>query len=200
MSGRPVTDGASTTAASAVRAGPPTRFPWVPILVLGAVWFLAVAIELSPAGLLGSIASDLDISIAAVGTMTTFYALGNALLVLPLTALAIRFATRTALSSVMVVFVLSNALVATAPSIVAADIGRFIGGAAYGVMCTLFPATIIRITGPRFATRGITVAFTATSLGVAFGAPLASFIGNAFGWRITFLSAAGLALVLGVVM
>ena len=28
----------------------PTRFPWVPILGLGFAWFLAVAIELSPAG------------------------------------------------------------------------------------------------------------------------------------------------------
>src|SRR3954463_5317150 len=72
-------------------------FPWLPILVLGFAWFLAVAIELSPAGLLGAIAADLDVSVVAVGTMTTFYALGNALLVLPLTSLAIRFARRTAL-------------------------------------------------------------------------------------------------------
>ena len=63
-------------------------FPWLSILVLGFAWFLAVAIELSPAGLLGAIAADLDVSVVAVGTMTTFYALGNALLVLPLTSLA----------------------------------------------------------------------------------------------------------------
>jgi hypothetical protein len=54
-------------------------FPWLPILVLGFAWFLAVAIELSPAGLLGAIAADLDVSVVAVGTMTTFYALGNGL-------------------------------------------------------------------------------------------------------------------------
>ena len=51
----------------------------------------------------------------AVGTMTTFYALGNAILVLPLTALAIRFARRTALNVVMIVFVASNLAVALAP-------------------------------------------------------------------------------------
>ena len=137
------------------RGGPdqqwPERFPWLPILVLGFAWFLAVAIELSPAGLLNAIAADLDVSVVAVGTMTTFYALGNALLVLPLTALAIKFARRTALTVVMIVFVASNLIVALAPTIVVADIGRFIGGASYAVICTLFPAVVVRIAGPRHA-------------------------------------------------
>lgn len=149
----------------------PQRFPWLPILVLGFAWFLAVAIELSPAGLLGAIAADLDVSVVAVGTMTTFYALGNAVLVLPLTALAIRFARRTALNVVMTVFVASNLAVTLAPTITIADIGRFVGGASYAVICTLFPAVVVRIAGPRYAGRAITIVFTATSLGAALGAP-----------------------------
>ena len=168
--------------------------------MLGFAWFLAVAIELSPAGLLTAIAEDLNVSVVAVGTMTTFYALGNAILVLPLTALAIRFARRTALTVVMLVFVGSNLAVALAPTIIVADIGRFVGGAAYGVICTLFPAVVVRIAGPRHAAKAITVVFTATSLGVAFGAPIASLAGNALGWRVTFLAAAGLALIAGVLM
>jgi predicted MFS family arabinose efflux permease len=62
-----------------------------PMLVLGFAWFLGVAIELSPSGLLTAIAGDFRVSIATAGTHTTFYALGEgALLVLPLTALALR--------------------------------------------------------------------------------------------------------------
>ncbi|WP_375433351.1 MFS transporter [uncultured Friedmanniella sp.] len=178
----------------------PEHFPWLPIVVLGFTWFLAVAIELSPAGLLGAIAADLDVSVVAVGTMTTCYALGNALLVLPLTALAIRFARRTALNVVMIVFVASNLAVALAPDLTLADLGRFVGGASYAVICTLFPAVVIRIAGPRYAGKAITVVFTATALGAALGAPLGSLIGNTFGWRVTFLSAAGLAAVAGVLM
>jgi predicted MFS family arabinose efflux permease len=68
------------------------------------------------------------------------------------------------------------------------------------LICTLFPAVVVRITGPRMAARGITVVFTATSLGAAFGAPLASIVGNALGWRVTFVAAAALALVAGVLM
>jgi hypothetical protein len=68
----------------------PATFPWGPLLVLGFAWFLGVAIELSPSGLLTDIADDFQVSIATAGTLTTFYALGNALLVLPLTAFAPR--------------------------------------------------------------------------------------------------------------
>ena len=177
-----------------------TRFPWTPILVLGFAWFLAVAIELSPAGLLGGIAADLNISTAAAGTLTTFYALGNAILVLPLTALALRFSRRSALNVVMAAFVASNLIVAVAPTLAVADAGRFLGGACYALICTLFPAVAVRIAGPRHAGKAITVVFAATSLGVALGAPLASLAGNAFGWRVTFVAAAALALVAGLLM
>ncbi|SFF73880.1 MFS transporter [Curtobacterium sp. YR515] len=179
---------------------PPARFPWGPILVLGFAWFLGVAIELSPAGLLGDISRDLNISLATAGTLTTFYALGNAILVLPLTALVLRFARRPVLVTVMGTLVLSNVIVAVAPSIVVADIGRFIGGASYAVICTLFPAVAIRMAGPGNAGKAITVVFTATSLGTAFGAPIASITGNSVGWRLVFLGAAALVLVAGAAM
>ena len=77
------------------------RFPWPPILILEFAWFLGVAIELTPAGLLTGIAKELGVSIAAAGTLTTFYALGNAVLVLPLTAFALRFPRRPTLLAVM---------------------------------------------------------------------------------------------------
>lgn len=176
------------------------RFPWVPVLALGFAWFLGVAVELSPAGLLGAIAADLHVGVATVGTLTSFYALGNVLLVLPLTGLAIRFARRPVLVTVMAVFTVSNLGVALAPSIAAADVARFAGGASYGVICSLFPAVAVRIAGPRHAAKAVTVIFSATSLGAAFGAPLASIAGNAAGWRVVFLAAAVLAAIAGVLM
>jgi predicted MFS family arabinose efflux permease len=87
-----------------------------------------------------------------------------------------------------------------APTLVVADAGRFIGGACYALICTLFPAVAIRIAGPRHARKAITVVFAATSLGIALGAPLASLAGNAFGWRATFSAAAAVALIAGILM
>ncbi|NQX26117.1 MFS transporter [Microbacteriaceae bacterium VKM Ac-2854] len=175
-------------------------FPWLPVLILGFAWFLAVAIELGPAGLLNDIARDLDVSIAAAGTLTTFYALGNALLVLPLTSFALRFARRPVLVIVMAALAISTAAVALSSNLFLADAGRFIGGASYALICTLFPAVVIRIAGPGNAGKAITVVFTATSLGTAFGAPLASLVGAATGWRPTFLGASVLVAVAGILM
>lgn len=178
----------------------PAVFPWMPILILGFAWFLAVAIELSPAGLLGAISADLNVSPAAVGTLTSLYALGNAILVLPLTAFALRFSRRSALNVVMVVFVASNVLVALATSLIVADVGRFVGGACYALICTLFPAVAVRIAGPQHAGKALTVLFASTSLGTALGAPLASLAGDAAGWRPVFMGAAVLAGVAGILM
>lgn len=192
------------TSPTAVRSTAPTttpeRFPWLPILALGLAGFLGLTVELSPAGLLNAIATDLDASLAAVGTLTTFFALGNALLVLPLTALAMRFSRRTALVAVMVVFILSNVIVAVAPSIVTADIGRFISGASFAVQCALIPAVAVHIAGPHHAVRAMSIVLGANTLGITLGAPLASIVGMAAGWRLTFILAAGIALLVGVLL
>ncbi|MFW6186457.1 MAG: MFS transporter [Actinomycetota bacterium] len=190
----------STATASGNIGATGDRFPWLPILALGAAGFLGLTVELSPAGLLGEIARDLDVSLAAVGTLTTFFALGNALLILPLTALALRFVRRTALVSVMAAFVISNIVVAATPTIAVADIGRFIGGGSYAVLCALVPAVAVRMAGPRYTGRALTITIGANTLGMALGAPLASLTGDAFGWRMVFLAAAGIAVLLAVLL
>lgn len=139
-------------------------------------------------------------SLAAAGTLTTFYAFGNALLVLPLTAYAVRYARRSTLMVVMAALAAGTVIVAFAPTLLIADAGRFLGGAAYALVCTLFPAVVIRIAGAGNAVKAMTVVFTATSLGVAFGDPLAALTGNAFGWRTAFLGAAVLVLVAGLLL
>jgi predicted MFS family arabinose efflux permease len=168
--------------------------------VLGFAWFLGVSIELSPAGLLTGIAGDLHVSVAAVGTLTTLFALGNVLFVLPSTALSLRFTRRAAIEAAMALFVLSDLTVALAPSVLIADIGRFAGGAAYGMVCALFPSVAVHIAGRRFSAKAMTFIFTATTMGMVLGAPLASLGGAAFGWRVTFVGAAALSLVAGVLL
>jgi hypothetical protein len=134
------------TAGAAPPTRAPDRFPLWRLLVLGFAWFLGVSIELSPAGLLTAIAGDLHVSVAAVGTLTTLFALGNALFVLPSTALSLRFTRRAAIEAAMALFVLSDLTVALAPSVVIADFGRFAGGAAYGMVCALFPSVAVHPT------------------------------------------------------
>lgn len=189
----------NTTPATAARPGS-TATSWLTVVVLAAAGFLALAVELSPAGLLTRIAPDLDVSVATAGSLTALYSLGNAVLVLPLTALAVRFDRRTILAATLVVFVLGNALVVVADGLPVALAGRFVSGGAHGLLMALSPAVAMRLVPREQSQRALSVVVGANTLGIALGAPLTSVVGTTFGWRVTFAGAAALALVAAAVI
>jgi predicted MFS family arabinose efflux permease len=184
----------------ATAASSDERFPWIPILALAAAGVLALTVELSPAGLLTRIAPDLHASVAATGSLTALYSLGNAVLVLPLTALALRIPRRMALTATLLVFVLGNILVAVSGALAPALIGRFIAGGAHGLLMALAPAVATRMVSRRQEARALSLVIGANTVGIAFGAPLASFVGNTIGWRASFVGAAIFALLCAVAL
>ncbi|MYW96103.1 MFS transporter [Amycolatopsis rubida] len=176
------------------------RFPWAAMLVLAAAGFLALTVELSPAGLLTRIAPDLHASVAATGSLTALYSLGNALLALPLTSLTLRFTRRFSLAGALVVFVAGNLLVAASTGLGPALIGRFVAGGAHGLLMSLAPAVAAGMAGPRREARALSMVIGANTLGIALGAPLASFVGTTLGWRTSFIVAAAVALACMVLL
>ncbi|WP_026927374.1 MFS transporter [Granulicoccus phenolivorans] len=176
------------------------RFPWLVILVLASAGFLALAVELSPAGLLTRMAPDLNVSVATAGSLTALYALGNAVLTLPLTALVVRFSRRVALAGTLLVFVAGNAAVFLASDLVPALVGRFISGGAHGLLMSLAPAVAIGVAGLKHERLALSIVIGANTVGIALGAPLASVVGTALGWRVTFFAAAVLALVCALLL
>ena len=66
-------------------------------------------------GMLPEVAADLGVSVSAVGILISAYAVGVVIGAPTLTALGLRF-TRQTLVTLMVVFVVGNALAALAPS------------------------------------------------------------------------------------
>ncbi len=179
---------------------PSTRTAWVVLSVLALAGFLALSVELSPAGVLTRMAPDLNTDVAAAGALMSLYALGNAVLVLPLTAWSLRFSRRAALTTTLLAFVAGNILVALSSDLTIALLGRFISGAAHGLLMALSPAVAIRLVGPEQRGRALALVIGANTVGIAIGAPLTSVIGTTFGWQVTFLSAAGLAAVCGIML
>lgn len=176
------------------------RFPWLAILVLASAGFLALAVELSPAGLLNQMAPGLNTNVAAAGSLTALYSLGNAILALPLTSLAVRFSRRVSLTGTLLIFVAGNALVFLASDLMPALVGRFISGGAHGLLMSLAPAVAIGVAGLRHERRALSIVIGANTVGIALGAPLASLVGTTLGWRATFIGAALLALVCAVLL
>jgi predicted MFS family arabinose efflux permease len=188
------------TAITSTERAPATGTSWPTVVVLAAAGFLALAVELSPAGLLTRIAPDLDASVAAAGSLTALYSLGNAVLVLPLTALAVRFDRRAVLAATLVVFVLGNLLVMLADGLPPALTGRFVSGGAHGLLMALSPAVAMRMVPQDQSQKALSLVVGANTLGIALGAPLTSVVGTNFGWRVTFAGAAAVALLAAAVL
>lgn len=194
----------SSTSPTSVRephGRPHTSFPWLPILVLATAGFLALTVELSPSGLLTRMAPDLNSSVAAAGSLTALYSLGNAVLVLPLTAVVLRWISRRwALALALLVFIGGNVVVAVSSDLGTAVAGRFVSGGAHGLLMALAPAVATRMVAPEHRGRALSLVIGANTVGIALGAPLASLAGTTFGWRVAFLGAAALALVCAVLL
>ncbi|WP_460798667.1 MFS transporter [Microbacterium sp. GXF0217] len=170
------------------------------VFVLALAGFLSVVTELLPAALLTDISRDFDVPLAFAGSMTSTYAIGTLLTVIPLTRFAIRFHRRGAIAAVLVLFAVSNAIVAVSPTIVVALGGRFLGGVAHGVLWSLLPAAVERIVSARALPRAMALVFAANSLAIAAGAPLGAVLGHAVGWRTSFLIVAALGVVLAAIV
>ncbi|XAO71181.1 MAG: hypothetical protein AAYR33_09435 [Acetobacteraceae bacterium] len=72
---------------STLLTSPRDKLPVGELVALAMAGFLAIIIETMPAGLMPTIASELDISNAMTGQMVTIYAFGSTIAALPLTAL-----------------------------------------------------------------------------------------------------------------
>ena len=143
--------------------------------------------EFVPVGLLSSLAGDLNISITLAGLLISGYAMGVAIGAPILTALTNKMNRKTLLMLLMVVFIVGNSVAALSTSFELLLVARFITAFSHGVFFAI-GATIAADLVPEHK-RASAIAFMFTGLTVATvtGVPLGTFIGQAFGWRSTFL-------------
>jgi predicted MFS family arabinose efflux permease len=188
---------ASTASLSA--PGPRRKMPWAALLVLAALGFTAVTTELLPAGLLPQISHDLGVEESAVGSLTAAYAVVIVVTAVPLSKfLAGRVPRKRLLVSVVVLFALSNVLLALSPQLAFAVGARLLGGVAHGLLWSSMAPYVARIVPPAAMGRGMAVVFSGNSIAMAVGAPLGTLLGGMMSWRASFLVLAGVAAVLGV--
>lgn len=141
---------------------------------------------LAPAGMLGELASGLDVSISAAGLLITFGAIvlciGS-----PVTAwLTSRIERRTLLTATLAVLAFTNFASAFAPDYTSLLIIRLVM-LAVGVLYTPQAAGIAALIVPE-QKRGSTIAyiFLGWSLAAAVGLPLITFVASRYGWRAVY--------------
>jgi DHA1 family inner membrane transport protein len=165
--------------------------------------FVLGSAELLVVGVLDLIATDLQVSIPAAGTLVTAYALGLAIGGPLLTALTIRLNKRTVLIGSISLF----ALAILAPVLVT-DFGLFVAtraaaGAFQGVFIAVAFVTAMSTVPAERAGRAISMILSGVAVSAALGVPLGTLVGQGLGWRGSFvaiIALAGVALAATVVL
>lgn len=151
--------------------------------------------EFVPVGLLASIANDLNIGITLAGLLISGYAIGVAVGAPILTALTNRMSRKSLLMTLMVVFIIGNAIAALSPSFEILLIARFIAAFSHGVFFSIGATIAVQLVSPEKKGSAIALMFTGLTIAIVTGVPLGTFIGQAFGWRATFWGVALLGVI-----
>jgi predicted MFS family arabinose efflux permease len=152
------------------------------------------------AGITSSLVNDLGISYAAAGQLVTVFAFVVAIFAPILATVTANMNRKHLLVGTLGVFTIGNLISALAPSFTWLMISRVIaaiGAALYTPISTTVAASIV----PK-EQQGRAIAFVSSGLTIAItlGVPIGTWIGNNFGWRISFaiIAIAGLLALIGI--
>jgi predicted MFS family arabinose efflux permease len=182
--------------ATVVEAGIRRAWASVGALALGA--FIIVMTETLPVGLLPQMADGLHVSLGLAGLVVLVPGFSAAVSA-PLFFLGSgRFNRRSIILVLGLTVLVSNAVVAVAPSFALVLIARMVFGATLGAFWTVVSPIGPNLVGPASGTRAITIIAAGISGGTVVGLPAGQFLGNLVGWHLTFAIAAAATLVVVV--
>lgn len=176
-----------------------TSGPTVVLATLFAGAFVMGCAEMLVVGMLDLITVDLAVSVPEAGALVTANALGLAVGGPLLTLLTTRFDRRRVLLATLVVFVLGNLLPALGAEYGVFLLARVVIGAVQGLFIAAAMVTATTMVPPERAGRATAVIITGFASASALGLPLGTLLGQAVGWRGSFVAvvAAG-ALILAI--
>jgi predicted MFS family arabinose efflux permease len=162
---------------------------WTPriaaqLVVLAAAAFIYVTAEILPVGALPAIARDLQVSLVAVGTLLTWYALVAALTTFPLVRWTAHWPRRRALVFSLVCLTASQLISALAPSFGVLAAGRVLCAVTHGLLWSVIAPIATRLVPPSHAGRATMSIYVGTSLALVIGSPLTAAMSLMWGWRL----------------
>ncbi|WP_317203811.1 MFS transporter [Janthinobacterium sp.] len=169
--------------------------PWLAVLSVGIGAFALVTSEFLPVGLLPAMAADLGISKGQAGLMITTPGVIAAFAAVFVTVGSGRLDRRFVLMALTALLVLSNLIVALAPSFAWILLGRALLGIGVGGFWAIGTALGPRLVAPQHAAKAMSIIFAGVSLGTVAGVPAGALIGELVGWRVAFGGASAIAVL-----
>ncbi|MGY2237186.1 MFS transporter [Pseudomonas gingeri] len=172
-----------------------TNHSWFGVLAIALGAFALVVTEFLPVGLLPGISRDLGISEGSAGLAVTATALLG-FLAAPITAMSIGKADRRlVLLGFTVLLIISSVMAAMATSFAVLLLARVVLGIGVGGFWAISVTAAARLVAEEKVHSASSTVFAGISIGSVVSVPAGSYIGAHYDWRIAFMAASVLAVV-----
>lgn len=166
-----------------------------PLLALAAGAFGIGVTEFAPMGLLPVIATDLGVSIPSAGLLISAYALGVMLGAPLMTLTTGRVPRRTLLIGLAVIFTAGNLLAAISDSYGMLLAARVVTSLNHGAFFGVGSIVAAGLVPPNRQAGAVAAMFMGLTIANVVGVPLATWAGDALGWRASFWGIAGVGVI-----
>jgi DHA1 family inner membrane transport protein len=166
---------------------------WLAVFALAVGGFGIGTTEFVAMGLLPDIATSLHITEPIAGHVISAYALGVVVGAPVIASLTARMPRKMLLLGLITVFTLGNLASVLAPSYGTLMVARFVSGIPHGAFFGVAALVAAHLMGPKNRAKAVAHVMTGLTIATVLGVPMASFLGQHFGWR----SAFGLVVVVG---
>lgn len=155
------------------------------VYLLGLTIFSLVTAEFMVAGIMPALAEAFSVSLAQVGNLIAFYALGMALggPLVTLLLLSKGIGNKTSLIALLVCYVFAGALAAAAPSYLILALARIVMGVSSAVCIGLCMTVCAGLVAPERRGKAVSVVLAGLMLSPVVGVPLTTWIAQHLGWR-----------------
>ena len=157
-----------------------------PLIALAVGAFAIGTTEFSPMGFLPEIAADLSVSIPQAGLLISAYAVGVMIGAPLMTLWLARFPKRTALILLMAIFTVGNILATIAPNYLGLMAARLVTSLNHGAFFGLGSVVAASVVPKDKQASAVAMMFMGLTIANIGGVPLATWVGQNIGWRMSF--------------